>query len=149
MTSALTTRLAMTHHALVRISKLNTNILGSILQTRVVQHSAEEDGAATQQPTAGVWIIRQNAPVLLELRESLEQEEHAADPPVKHPVGTEVDAVHAGQEEDPPASPCVIQTPVDRVPSVMLGQTGREMLGLSALVRKIPLCFLDNPHLFC
>ena len=84
-----------------------------------------------------MWIIRQNAPVLLELWESLEQEEHAADPPVRDPVGTEVDAVLAGQEEDPPANPCVIPTPVDRVQSVMLGQTGREMLGLFALVRKI------------
>jgi len=121
MTSALMTRLAMTPHAL----------------TRVVQHSAEEDGAATQQPTAEVWIIRQNAPVLLERRESLEQEEHASDPPIKDPLGTEVDAVLAGQEEDPPANPCVIPTPVDRVQSVMLGQTGREMLGLFALVRVV------------
>jgi len=126
MTSVLMTRLATTPHAL----------------TRVVQHSAEEDGAATQQPTAGVWIIRQNAPVLLVLRESLEQEEHAADPQDRDPVGTEVDAVLAGQEEDPPASPCVIPTPVDRVPSVMLGQTGREMLGQSALVRVVTLAML-------
>ena len=37
-----------------------------------------EDPAVTQQPTAEVWITRQNAPVLQELKENLEQEEFVA-----------------------------------------------------------------------
>jgi len=64
MISVLMIGLAMTLHVL----------------TPVVQHFAEEDRAATQQPTVEVWTIRQNAPVLQVLRGSQEQEELAEGP---------------------------------------------------------------------
>jgi len=61
MISVLMTVLAMTLH----------------VSTPVVQHFAEEGGAATQQPTVEVLTIRQNAHVLQVPKESQEQEELA------------------------------------------------------------------------
>jgi hypothetical protein len=117
-------------------NSIKENTEQSILQTPVVQHSAEEDRAATQQPTVEVWTIRQNAPVLQVLRGSQEQEELAEGPQAKDQLEMEVDAVRADQEMDQVVDPCVILTHVDRGQNATLDLTGQVKQDLSALARE-------------
>jgi len=134
MNSVLMTRLAMTLHVWIPVD----------------QHFVVEDPAVTQQPTAEVWITRQNAPVLQELKENLEQEECAAmyltGDQVEWPVETEEDAAHAESTvnltETLTEIHCVIPIHVDREQSVILGQTDLERQDLSAHAHEVTLAML-------
>lgn len=114
--------------------------------THVALHSVVEDGAATQQQTAEVWTIRQNARVLRAQRGSQEQEEHAGLPPTEDHLasleGTEQDVAPVVQTLDQIADPCVTLTHVDKMQIAILDRTILEKQDLSALAHVATLAML-------